>query len=999
MPSIFFKCSKCGADIETDESGGGGVLECPNCGATIEIPTPRILPGLEIGGFVIESLLGVGGMGQVWLAHQISMNRKVALKILSPELTRDPEAVERFMKEVRTTANLTHPNIITAYDAGVDKGIYFLAVAYVDGVVLQKILEKDNFPERDALLIARDIAKGLLYAWEKFKLIHRDIKPENIMIGRDGVPKLMDMGISKTMFDNKTLTMTGTIIGSPHYMSPEQAKAGKDIDFRTDIYSLGATLYHMVTGHLPFDGDSSFNVILKVISEAPVPPKQINTFLSDDFSRLIEIMMSKKRGDRQQSWELLLKDIDNVIAGKKLVGKNHSINVPYIARNDPPPRQVRRPMLKILLTASVLLNLILFAYFLAREFLDKSMDDAGSGSRNSLFSVIESRITDKGGGSVDSGKKLIIVEAKYGTGDKWNNITKATRNAVKDNRLIISENDLDFGDPSIGKAKKVVLRYKYGDGEEQIVEGTGAGRAIVVTSKRKHNSQDFTIIEALYGAGITWLNITDKITSRVSQGRLNLTGYGDGRNLCGRDPANFIYKSIVIRYAYRGEEFCKVFSDGGNIILPAEDIVAKEVVNVGLAKEPIPGPSSINTGSVIQLINLEPEIARVGWASLVNGKDIKGDSDPNVGCRPTINNQLVKEDFIFVPSSSHVRYAVPSGVRYFSATLGTRNGKPDVMFKIIVDRKVIFESKMRDWEKNVLDVAVELPPSPKKIDLIIEQPGGGNANPTFWAFPKFLKSKPDKLNAPPNIGSNPPPVKHKAMESDGRSVPLINLKPEMAKVGWASLIIGKDIKKDKDPNANCRPFIDNDFVTEDFLYAPCTSRLQYDIPDGMRFFTATLGSKRDGATFKVLADGKELFNSNSNAWENTFLDIVVELPANSKKLGLLIDNTAGGNAKGTLWIFPRFLTGKPKMDALQLNIPGQQPLIGKWLWGAGNTMAEFKADGTSVNGGNTGTWEDKDGKITIKWSNGAVDTMIITAGNRAEIVNTMGTRFNASKVK
>lgn len=324
--------------------------------------------------------------------------------------------------------------------------------------------------------------------------------------------------------------------------------------------------------------------------------------------------------------------------------------------------------------------------------------------------------------------------------------------------------------------------------------------------------------------------------------------------------------------------------------------------DVGLPKTP-------NADSV-QLINLEPEIARVGWASMVNGKDIKGDNDPNVGCRPTINNQMVKEDFIYTPSSSHIRYSVPSGVRYFSATMGTRNGKPDtVVFKILVDRKVIFESKMRDWEKNVLDVAVELPPSPKKIDLIIEQPGGGNANPTFWAFPKFLKSKPDKLNAPPNIGANPPPVKHKAMESDGRSVPLINLKPEMAKVGWANLIIGKDIKKDKDPNANCRPFIDNDFVTEDFLYAPCTSQLQYDIPDGMKFFTATLGSKDCGSMFKVLADGKELFSSYSKEWENTFLDIVVELPANSKKLGLLIDNTAGGNAKGTLWIFPRFLTG------------------------------------------------------------------------------------------
>jgi hypothetical protein len=181
--------------------------------------------------------------------------------------------------------------------------------------------------------------------------------------------------------------------------------------------------------------------------------------------------------------------------------------------------------------------------------------------------------------------------------------------------------------------------------------------------------------------------------------------------------------------------------------------------------------------------------------------------------------------------------------------MGSINSKPDVVFKIIVDRKILFESKMVEWEKNALDLAVELPPSPKNLDLIIEQRCGGNATPTFWAFPKFLKSRPEKLTVLYNIEPNPPPVRYKAMECDGKSVALINLKPEMARVGWGSLIIGKDIKKDKDTNANCRPFIDNDYVLEDFLYAPCPSQLQYAIPGGMKFFSATLHSKNCGSTF------------------------------------------------------------------------------------------------------------------------------------------------------
>ena len=168
----------------------------------------------------------------------------------------------------------------------------------------------------------------------------------------------------------------------------------------------------------------------------------------------------------------------------------------------------------------------------------------------------------------DVAKKIIIIDVKYGTGDKWKDITEMAKNAVKDNRLVISCSHSDFGDPAFGEAKKIVLRYKYEGGKEQTIEQGDGVPAIVIASKRSHKSQDFTVIEALYGAGKTWLDITDKISPYIKHGKLNLANYGDGRNLAGTDPADFITKSIVVRYAHKGEEFCKSFNDGSKIVLP-----------------------------------------------------------------------------------------------------------------------------------------------------------------------------------------------------------------------------------------------------------------------------------------------------------------------------------------------------------------------------------------------------------------------------------------------
>lgn len=279
-------------------------------------PIPGIDAGMRIGNFVLKRKLGMGGMGEVWLARQESMERDVALKLLSPVFVQDDNFIKRFLKEARIYGKLEHPNIVQAHDAGEENGIYYLAMSFVDGEDLSQICQRDIFiPEKEALRIAKKIAEALAYAWDEHKILHRDIKPSNIMVDKNGTPKLMDMGISKTLSEESSMTMTGSIVGTPYYISPEQARAEKDMDFRADIYSLGATLFHVATGNLPFKAATTMGVLSKLITESIPPPKVMNPELSDGCAMLMEVMMAKDKNERQASWQEVIEDIDNVLDG------------------------------------------------------------------------------------------------------------------------------------------------------------------------------------------------------------------------------------------------------------------------------------------------------------------------------------------------------------------------------------------------------------------------------------------------------------------------------------------------------------------------------------------------------------------------------------------------------------------------------------------------------------------------------------------------------------
>ena len=317
MAEIIFTCPHCESEMETDASFAGNAAQCPGCNNTVLIPMPGIKEGIEIAGFKIEKRLGIGGMGEVWLATQTAMDRKVALKILSPALTQDEEFVTRFMAEVQLSAKLEHPNIVAAHYAGSENGIHYLAMSFIDGVELEDKLKIDKIiNEKEALKITRSIAEALCYAWDDFQIIHRDIKPANIMIDRKGRARLMDMGISKSLSEDKNLTMTGMIVGTPYYMSPEQARADSDLDSRSDIYALGATLYHMATGEVPYDATTAMGILAKHITEEFPSPQLKNPELSDECSVLLEIMMAKKMENRQNDWQAVISDIDRVLANE-----------------------------------------------------------------------------------------------------------------------------------------------------------------------------------------------------------------------------------------------------------------------------------------------------------------------------------------------------------------------------------------------------------------------------------------------------------------------------------------------------------------------------------------------------------------------------------------------------------------------------------------------------------------------------------------------------------
>jgi len=312
-----YVCPSCQANIEFDDSSCEEFVLCSCCGDKFRSPNmPMLLKGTRIGDYIIEKRLGIGGMGEVYLAEQQSMMRPVALKVLQPDLLEDQSYLERFYREVRILAKIEHPNIVNAIETGYEDNICYFSMSYIKGNDLKYRLDNEGkMSEIDALYVILNIAEALKFVWEKHKLIHRDIKPANIILTEEHEVKLMDLGISKIVSDDKSadLTMAGMMVGSPYYISPEQAKAKKDIDWRADMYSLGASFYHMLVGSLPFEAETPMGIVAAHLSE-PIPdPRKKNPQITDKSANIIGRMMQKEREKRFNSWNEAIEAIDSAI--------------------------------------------------------------------------------------------------------------------------------------------------------------------------------------------------------------------------------------------------------------------------------------------------------------------------------------------------------------------------------------------------------------------------------------------------------------------------------------------------------------------------------------------------------------------------------------------------------------------------------------------------------------------------------------------------------------
>jgi serine/threonine protein kinase/tetratricopeptide (TPR) repeat protein len=311
------KCVKCGFE------NAAGVSYCGRCGSrlaaadkdspasptlTLELPKQAFPKGrLLAGRFVVLEEIGTGGMGTVYRVIDRKVGEEMALKVLRPEVAASPSIVERFKNELKLARRISHMNVCRLFDLHEEAGTFFITMEYVRGKNLKTLIQSEGrLTAQRARDLARQIAEGLSEA-HRLGVIHRDLKPQNIMIDDQGNVRIMDFGIAREAA-GPDLTAAGMMVGTPHYMSPEQA-AGESVDGRTDIYSLGAILYEMVTGQPPFEGATGLAVAMKHRTEPARHPREFNSAIPEELDRLIFKCLAKKKEERFQSVEELLAEL------------------------------------------------------------------------------------------------------------------------------------------------------------------------------------------------------------------------------------------------------------------------------------------------------------------------------------------------------------------------------------------------------------------------------------------------------------------------------------------------------------------------------------------------------------------------------------------------------------------------------------------------------------------------------------------------------------------
>ncbi len=313
--AVRFQCSHCQAILDIEDCEPGELVQCGQCESAVAAPLSATSPGALIGDFIIKRELGVGGMGTVYLAHQATLDRDVAIKVLRANFAADEAFIESFIREARAAAAVNHPNIVQAYAVNSESGLFYFAMEFIDGKTLkQSLAERGRLPAAEVIDIAQDIVAALGFAWKERQIVHRDVKPDNIMMANTGHAKLADLGLARKITETNP-DGSSELFGTPQYIAPELL-FGYSPDARSDIYSLGCTLYHLVSGQCPFDGMTPEEVVNKHLFTPMTPLLDVAPDAPPGLAAMIELMTAKRPAQRYPDYDLIAADLKLIKAGR-----------------------------------------------------------------------------------------------------------------------------------------------------------------------------------------------------------------------------------------------------------------------------------------------------------------------------------------------------------------------------------------------------------------------------------------------------------------------------------------------------------------------------------------------------------------------------------------------------------------------------------------------------------------------------------------------------------
>ncbi len=368
------KCPKCNTDNpDTQKFCGECATPLPSSKEipftkTLETPTEELTRGTTFAGrYEIIEELGKGGMGKVYRVEDKKIKEEVALKLIKPEIAADKKTIERFSNELKMARKIAHRNVCRMYDLGEEKGTHFITMEYVPGEDLKGMIRMvGNLGAGKAISIAKQVCDGLAEA-HRLGVVHRDLKPQNIMIDKEGNARIMDFGIARSI-KGKGITGAGVMVGTPEYMSPEQAEV-KEVDQRSDIYSLGVILYEMVTGRVPFEGETPLGIAMKHKSEIPKDPREFNAQIPEDLSRAIMKCLEKDKEKRFQDADEVYSELDKIERGipstERVVPKRKPITTKEIT--------VTFSLKKLFIPALVIIAMVITGLIILRPWSQKDV--------------------------------------------------------------------------------------------------------------------------------------------------------------------------------------------------------------------------------------------------------------------------------------------------------------------------------------------------------------------------------------------------------------------------------------------------------------------------------------------------------------------------------------------------------------------------------------------------------------------------------------------------